>query len=92
MSNSGNAIKLNENDGDDKLNLVYSLKKNVERIFNLDLTDDDEDLKYCFKALIFDDYVFNILSPILKVNIRRKYFMIFYFIIKFYLITIYTII
>ena len=72
MNNSGNAIGINENEGDDKLNLVTSLKKNIERIFNLDLTDDDEDLKYCFKALIFDDYVFNILSPILKVIKKNK--------------------
>jgi len=69
MNNSGNTIRTNENEGEDKLNLVTSLKKNIERIFNLDLTDDDEDLKYCFKALIFDDYVFNILSPILKVKL-----------------------
>lgn len=72
MNNISNSSKINDNESEDKLNLVNSLKKNIDRIFNLDLSDEDEDLKYCFKALIFDDYVFNILSPILKVILNTS--------------------
>lgn len=60
--NSINSIVL-----DDKINLVSSIKKTIERIFKLDVNEDDEDLQYCFKALVFDDYVFDILCPLLKV-------------------------
>lgn len=56
-----------EMNSEDKLDLVYSLKSIVERILKLDIRDEDEDLQYCFKVLIFDDYVFEIISPLLKV-------------------------
>lgn len=52
---------------DEKLDLVKSLKSVMERILKLDFLDEDEDLQYCFKVLIFDDYVFDIICPLLKV-------------------------
>lgn len=52
---------------EERLDLVKSLKTVVERILKLDLNDEDEELQYCFKVLIFDDYVFEILCPLLKV-------------------------
>jgi hypothetical protein len=52
---------------EDKLNRVTSLKSIVYKILNLELKDEDEDLQYCFKVLIFDDYVFDIICPLLKV-------------------------
>ena len=65
MNNINNTIEVQS---DDKINLVLSMKKNIERIFKLDINDEDEDLQYCFKVLIFDDYVFDILCPLLKVK------------------------
>lgn len=57
---------------EERLDLVKSLKTVVERILKLDLNDEDEELQYCFKVLIFDDYVFEILCPLLKVI--KKYY------------------
>jgi hypothetical protein len=54
-------------ESDDKINLVNSMKKVIENIFKLDISEEDEDLQYCFKVLIFDDYVYDILCPLLKV-------------------------
>jgi hypothetical protein len=59
---------MDENLNEDKLNLVKSIKNVVDRILKLDLNDEDENLQFCFKVLIFDDYVFNILCPLLKVR------------------------
>jgi hypothetical protein len=55
---------------DDKLDLVKSMKNIVERILKLDTSDEDEELQYCFKVLIFDDYVFDIICPLLKVKLK----------------------
>jgi hypothetical protein len=52
---------------DEKLDLVRSMRNTVEKIFKLDLNDEDEELQFCFKVLIFDDYVFDIICPLLKV-------------------------
>jgi hypothetical protein len=57
----------NEISNDEKLDLVKSLKSVVDRVLKLDSNDEDEDLQYCFKVLIFDDYVFDIICPLLKV-------------------------
>ena len=59
---------INTIESDDKINLVLSMKKAIERIFKLDISEDDEDLQFCFKVLVFDDYVFDILCPLLKVK------------------------
>ena len=56
-----------ESNNEEKLDLVKSLNSIVEKILKLDLNDEDEDLQYCFKVLIFDDYVFEIICPLLKV-------------------------
>ncbi len=56
-----------EINNEERLDLVQSLRTIVERILKLDIKDDEEDLQYCFKVLIFDDYVFEIISPLLKV-------------------------
>ncbi len=58
---------INMIESDDKINLVNSMKKVIENIFKLDISEEDEDLQYCFKVLIFDDYVYDILCPLLKV-------------------------
>jgi hypothetical protein len=60
------------NDNDDRLDLVKSMKNTIERILKLDISDEDEDLQYCFKVLIFDDYVFDIICPLLKVKLFLK--------------------
>jgi hypothetical protein len=60
----------NEISNDEKLDLVKSLKNVVDRILKLDSNVEDEDLQYCFKVLIFDDYVFDIICPLLKVIIH----------------------
>jgi len=52
---------------EDKLDLVKSLKATIDRILTLDSNEEDEDLQFCFKVLIFDDYVFDIICPLLKV-------------------------
>ncbi len=59
----------NEITNDDKIDLVKCLKSSVDRILKLDLSDEDEDLQHCFKVLIFDDSTFDIISPLLKVEI-----------------------
>ena len=61
-------------ESEDKINLVTSVKKVIEKIFKLDLSEEDEDLQYCFKVLIFDDYTYEILCPLLKVKILQKNF------------------
>jgi hypothetical protein len=60
-------MNTNEIINEDKLDLVISLKSVMERILKLDSNDEDEDLQYCFKVLIFDDYTFDIICPLLKV-------------------------
>ncbi len=59
---------------DESINLVTNMNNILKDIFSLkdDYTDSDE-LKYCFKVLIFDDKVFNILSPLLKIYYLRQY-------------------
>lgn len=56
---------------DDKFNLIKSLQKNLNSIFSFGETIDENVLK-CFKVLVFDDSVFNILSPLLKVFSLRE--------------------
>lgn len=60
---------------DESVNLVTSMKDTLEKIFNLnsDNTELEESLKYCFKILLFDDKVFNILSPLLKIYYLREF-------------------
>jgi hypothetical protein len=53
---------------EEKLDLVKSLQATIDRILKLDSNDEDEDLQFCFKVLIFDDYVFEIICPLLKVS------------------------
>lgn len=57
---------------EEKLDLVKSLKAVVDRVLKLDSNDEDEELQYCFKVLIFDDYVFDIICPLLKVYTLRE--------------------
>jgi len=48
--------------------LLKSLQKIINNIFNLELTEGDNDeLQTCFKVLVFDDYVYEIINPLLKV-------------------------
>jgi hypothetical protein len=61
MNSNDNAIN------EEKLDFVKSLKATIDRILRLDSNDEDEDLQFCFKVLIFDDYVFDIICPLLKV-------------------------
>lgn len=60
---------MNTNDEfDEKFDLVKSTKSVLDRIMSLDLlSNEEEDLKFCFKVLILDDHVFEIISPMLKV-------------------------
>jgi hypothetical protein len=57
------------------INLVSNLSSVLQNIFSLkdDYLDDEEELKYCFKILLFDDKVFTILSPLLKIFFIREY-------------------
>jgi hypothetical protein len=55
------------NGNEEKLDLVRSMKNVLEKMLTLE--DDDENFQYCFKVLIFDDYVFDIICPLLKVII-----------------------
>ena len=59
---------------DTSINLVTNMNSILQDIFSLkdDYSDDDE-LKYCFKILLFDDKVFNILSPLLKIYYLREH-------------------
>ncbi len=58
---------MNPSNTEDKLDLVKSMKIVLEKILTLE--EDDDNFQYCFKVLIFDDYVFNIICPLLKVKI-----------------------
>ena len=57
---------MNPSTSEDKLDLVKSMKNVLDRILTLE--DDDDNFQYCFKVLIFDDYVFDIICPLLKVK------------------------
>jgi len=59
---------------DESINLVTNMNNLLKDIFSLkdDYSDTDE-LKYCFKVLLFDDKVFNILSPLLKIYYLRQH-------------------
>ncbi len=59
---------------DESINLVTNMNNLLKDIFSLkdDYSDSDE-LKYCFKVLLFDDKVFNILSPLLKIYYLRQH-------------------
>ena len=53
---------------DDNLDLVKSIKSILEKIFNLEINEGDENnLTHSFKVLIFDDLVYETITPILKV-------------------------
>jgi len=55
---------------DNSLNLLKSLQTILNKIFNLELSEGQNDeLQSCFKVLIFDDYAYDIICPFLKVNI-----------------------
>lgn len=56
---------------EDKFNIINGLKANLKSIFSLKESVDTE-LSKCFKVLIFDDSVFEILSPLLKVYSLRE--------------------
>ena len=59
---------------DTSINLVTNMNSILQDIFSLkDDFSDDEELKYCFKILLFDDKVFNILSPLLKIYYLREH-------------------
>ena len=59
---------------DTSINLVKNMNIILQDIFSLkDDYSDDEELKYCFKILLFDDKVFNILAPLLKIYYLREY-------------------
>ena len=59
---------------DTSINLVSSMNLILQDIFSLkDDYSDDEELKFCFKILLFDDKVFNILSPLLKIYYLREH-------------------
>ena len=56
------------------INLVSSMNLILQDIFSLkDDYSDDEELKFCFKILLFDDKAFNILSPLLKIYYLREH-------------------
>ena len=59
---------------DESINLVANMNNVLKDIFSLkdDYTEND-DLKFCFKILLFDDKVFNILYPLLKIYYLRQY-------------------
>ena len=59
---------------DTSINLVSNMNLLLQDIFALkDDYSDDEELKFCFKILLFDDKVFNILSPLLKIYYLREH-------------------
>ena len=59
---------------DTSVNLVSSMNLILQDIFSLkDDYSDDEELKFCFKILLFDDKAFNILSPLLKIYYLREH-------------------
>jgi len=54
---------------EESLDLLKALKTTLDKIFDLDLSEGDNDeLEFCFKVLIFDDIVYDIISPLLKVK------------------------
>ena len=56
------------------INLVTNMNLILQDIFSLkDDYSDEEELKFCFKILLFDDEAFNILSPLLKIYYLRDY-------------------
>ena len=58
---------------DSSINLVTNMNTILKDIFSLkDDYSDDEQLKYCFKILLYDDKVFNILCPLLKIYYLRE--------------------
>ena len=58
---------------DTSINLVSNMNLILQDIFSLkDDYSDDEELKYCFKILLYDDKVFNILCPLLKIYYLRE--------------------
>ena len=64
----------NFNDIDKSINLAKNLNNMLKEIFLLkDDNLDNEELKYCFKVLLFDDNVYNILSPLLKIYFLRQF-------------------
>ena len=59
---------------DTSINLVSNMNSVLQDIFSLkDDYSDDEELKFCFKILLFDDKVFSILSPLLKIYYLREH-------------------
>lgn len=56
---------------EDKFNIINCLKSNLKSIFSLNENIDTNLIK-CFKVLIFDDAVFQVLSPLLKVYSLRE--------------------
>ena len=59
---------------DISINLVTNMNLILQDIFSLkDDYSDEEELKFCFKILLFDDEAFNILSPLLKIYYLRDY-------------------
>ena len=59
---------------DTSINLVSNMNLILQDIFSLkDDYSDDEELKFCFKILLFDDKVFNILSPLFKIYYLREH-------------------
>ena len=59
---------------DTSINLVTNMNLILQDIFSLkDDYSDEEELKFCFKILLFDDEAFNILSPLLKIYYLRDY-------------------
>ena len=59
---------------DTSVNLVSCMNLILQDIFSLkDDYSDDEELKFCFKILLFDDKAFNILSPLLKIYYLREH-------------------
>ena len=59
---------------DNSINLVTNMNLILQDIFSLkEDFSDEEELKFCFKILLFDDEAFNILSPLLKIYYLREY-------------------
>ena len=59
---------------DESIILVTKMNDILKDIFTLkDDYSENEELKYCFKVLLFDDKVFSILSPLLKIYYLRQY-------------------
>ena len=56
---------------EDNFNLITGLKANLKNIFSLNDCL-DSNIQKCFKVLIFDDHVFEVLTPLLKVYSLRE--------------------